>query len=154
MYSTGFIIFRIRRVGGGKSRSDSRLMSFLVISVESAALQTVWLIVASITQLGGSDVAFIGMDTFPAIVGISNTLIHARVGLGWSRESAHPQSMGKSAYRGCCLVCQSFKFAKKLSSSSLSIIEIGEDAIDNSGGSTSNSVFCVQILEAVCKGSK
>ncbi|KAJ7730808.1 hypothetical protein B0H16DRAFT_1584892 [Mycena metata] len=88
IYSTGFIIFRIRRVGEGKSRSDSRLMSFLAISVESAAFQTLWLIVAAMTQFGRSDVEFIATDTFPAIVGISNTLIHARVGLGWSQEPA------------------------------------------------------------------
>ncbi|KAJ7181230.1 hypothetical protein C8R46DRAFT_599297 [Mycena filopes] len=76
MYSTGLIIYRICK--HGKSKSDSRLMSLLSILAESAALQS---------QFGGSDVEFIATDTFPAIVGMSNTLIHARVGLGWSPSS-------------------------------------------------------------------
>ncbi|KAJ7166931.1 hypothetical protein C8R46DRAFT_267834 [Mycena filopes] len=85
MYSTGLIIYRICK--HGKSKSDSRLMSFLSILAESAALQSVWLIIAAACQFGRSDVEFIATDTFPAIVGISNTLIHARVGLGWSASS-------------------------------------------------------------------
>ncbi|KAJ7166864.1 hypothetical protein C8R46DRAFT_267489 [Mycena filopes] len=86
IYSTGFIVYRIWKQG--KSKSDSRLMSFLSILAESAALQTAWLIIAAATQFGRSDVEFIATDTFPAIVGISNTLIHARVGLGWSPAAA------------------------------------------------------------------
>ncbi|KAJ7166886.1 hypothetical protein C8R46DRAFT_1095538 [Mycena filopes] len=74
-------------------------MSFLSILAESAALQTMWVIFGALMEAAHSDVVFIVIDTFPAIIhciphliGISNTLIHARVGLGWSQSS---DSMGK-----------------------------------------------------------
>ncbi|KAJ7833570.1 hypothetical protein B0H13DRAFT_1914507 [Mycena leptocephala] len=54
---------------------------FLVILVESAAIQTFWQIFALAT-----DGEVEARDTFPAVVGISNILIHARVGLGWSPD--------------------------------------------------------------------
>jgi hypothetical protein len=47
-----------------------------------------WLIFSFITQLAESDLAFIFIDSFPAILGISNMLIHARVGLGWSAQNS------------------------------------------------------------------
>ncbi|KAJ6540003.1 hypothetical protein DFH09DRAFT_1396617 [Mycena vulgaris] len=87
-YSTAFIAFRISRVNSVKIASQSRLMSFLSILVESAALQTLWLGFTTITQLASSDTAFIASDTFPVIIGIANLLIHARVELGWSQDSA------------------------------------------------------------------
>ncbi|KAJ7181222.1 hypothetical protein C8R46DRAFT_599187 [Mycena filopes] len=90
IYSTGFIIYRILKQE--RVKSDSRLMSFLSILAESAALQTVWVIFGAVVEVAHSDVVFIAIDTFPAIIGISNTLIHARVGLGWSQSS---DSMGK-----------------------------------------------------------
>jgi hypothetical protein len=40
------------------------------------------------TLLFRSDAQFFTSDSFPAILGISNTMIHARVGLGWSQSSA------------------------------------------------------------------
>ncbi|KAF8148148.1 hypothetical protein K438DRAFT_2087484 [Mycena galopus ATCC 62051] len=62
---------------------------FLSILVESAALQTcaLWLIVTMMTILFNSDLQFVAQDNFPVILGISNTLIHVRVGLGWSQEA-------------------------------------------------------------------
>ncbi|KAJ6539980.1 hypothetical protein DFH09DRAFT_1041832 [Mycena vulgaris] len=50
VYSTAFITFRISRVNSVKTASQSRLMSFLSILVESAALQTLWLSFTAITQ--------------------------------------------------------------------------------------------------------
>jgi hypothetical protein len=47
-----------------------------------------WFTLAAITLFANTDVDFILSDNFPAILGISNTLIHARVGLGWSPNSA------------------------------------------------------------------
>ncbi|KAJ7187691.1 hypothetical protein GGX14DRAFT_547144 [Mycena pura] len=43
-----------------------------------------WLTFLAITGFLGSDMQFIALDNFPVILAISNTLIHARVGLGWS----------------------------------------------------------------------
>ncbi|KAJ7625838.1 hypothetical protein FB45DRAFT_72422 [Roridomyces roridus] len=83
VYSTGFIAFRISR---SKFGPDSRLMPFLSILVESAALQTLWLAFTAITVLVNSNVLFIALDTFPAIIGVAHLLIHARVGLGWSQD--------------------------------------------------------------------
>jgi hypothetical protein len=58
-----------------------------------------WLTLTAVTLFADSDVEFIGVDCFPAILGISNTLIHARVGLGWSSSSVaghyKPQSATK-----------------------------------------------------------
>ncbi|KAJ6540017.1 hypothetical protein DFH09DRAFT_67675 [Mycena vulgaris] len=90
VYSTAFIAFRISR-NSVKTASQSRLMSFLSILVESAALQTLWLGLTAITQLASPDTAFIASDTFPVVIGILNLLIHARVGLGWSQDSAAPK---------------------------------------------------------------
>ncbi|KAJ7486664.1 hypothetical protein FB451DRAFT_1227742, partial [Mycena latifolia] len=88
IYSTTFIVLRITRATvKAKSASESRLMSFLAILVESAALQMFWLTFTAITMFATSDAEFIASDTLPAIIGISNLLIHARVGLGWSPDS-------------------------------------------------------------------
>ncbi|KAJ7798912.1 hypothetical protein B0H14DRAFT_2530202 [Mycena olivaceomarginata] len=87
-YSTGFIISRMLRVTRAASQSKTILAWFLSIVIESAALQAVWLAISITTILFDSDAQFFTMDGFPAIIGISNTLIHARVGLGWSQGSA------------------------------------------------------------------
>ncbi|KAJ7486668.1 hypothetical protein FB451DRAFT_1362960 [Mycena latifolia] len=73
-----------------KSSSESRLMSFLAILVESAALQMFWLTFIAITISPALDAEFIALNTLPVIIGISNLLIHARVGLGWSQGSTEP----------------------------------------------------------------
>jgi hypothetical protein len=51
----------------------------------------IWLIISAATLLAGSHVEFIATAGFPAILSISNLLIHARIGLGWSQESADAQ---------------------------------------------------------------
>ncbi|KAJ6590370.1 hypothetical protein B0H10DRAFT_1889254 [Mycena sp. CBHHK59/15] len=85
VYCTVLILLRIRKFT--KTVSESRLMGFLSILVESAALQTLWIIFTAIAELADSGVDFIASDTFPVITGISNLLIHARIGLGWSQDS-------------------------------------------------------------------
>ncbi|KAJ7306975.1 hypothetical protein DFH08DRAFT_513412 [Mycena albidolilacea] len=94
LYSTGLIIFRICKVTTAiRPTSDSRLMYFLNVLVESAALQTFWLVFGVITEFAKSDAAYAVYavsDTFPAIIGIANLLIHARVGLGWSHDQTSP----------------------------------------------------------------
>ncbi|KAJ7131239.1 hypothetical protein C8R44DRAFT_774543 [Mycena epipterygia] len=87
VYSTAFVAFRISRATATVKQTESRLMSFLAILVESAALQTFWLTLTAITIFAQSDAQFIASDTFPVIIGIANLLIHARIGLGWSQDS-------------------------------------------------------------------
>ncbi|KAF7360971.1 hypothetical protein MSAN_01127300 [Mycena sanguinolenta] len=99
LYSTGFIAFRMWRVTKVASSSKSNLTWFFSIVIESAALQTFWLLICIATALLKSDALFIALDNFPVIIAISNTLIHARVGLGWSQDSTGAQmqrSSGKS----------------------------------------------------------
>ncbi|KAJ7848971.1 hypothetical protein B0H14DRAFT_2766509, partial [Mycena olivaceomarginata] len=68
-----------------RSTSDSRLMYFLNVF---------WLVLSAITISGGKSGAgnaeYAVSDTFPAIIGIANLLIHARVGLGWSHDQTSP----------------------------------------------------------------
>ncbi|KAF7360962.1 hypothetical protein MSAN_01126300 [Mycena sanguinolenta] len=81
LYSTGLIGFRFWKVA---SPSKSSLKWFLSILIESAALQTIWSLICIVTALLQSPAVSIAVDNFPAIIAISNTLIHARVGLGWA----------------------------------------------------------------------
>ncbi|KAF8147062.1 hypothetical protein K438DRAFT_488684 [Mycena galopus ATCC 62051] len=100
LFSTSFIVYRIWKVTKVKSASESRLTWFVSILAESAALQTLWLIFTAMTLFSSSDLDFIATDNFPVILGISNTLIHARVGLGWSQGSGvehKPHSPAKYA---------------------------------------------------------
>ncbi|KAJ7686350.1 hypothetical protein B0H17DRAFT_1072055 [Mycena rosella] len=90
LYSTAFIAFRILRANKIRTSSETGLTFLLTILVESAGLQMIWLLFAGITQFVISDAEFIASETLPAIIGISNLLIHARVGLGWSQDSAVP----------------------------------------------------------------
>ncbi|KAK7042862.1 hypothetical protein R3P38DRAFT_3348728, partial [Favolaschia claudopus] len=83
-YSTCFVTFRIVKFHVYPKKSN--LTFFLVIVIESAALQTLWLVLSAVTVLFGFHAAFMIPLTYPAVVGISNLLIHARVGLGWSPE--------------------------------------------------------------------
>ncbi|KAF7360963.1 hypothetical protein MSAN_01126400 [Mycena sanguinolenta] len=91
LYSTGLIAFRFWKVTKVASPSKSSLKWFLSILIESAALQTVWSLICIVTALQQSPAVFIAVDNFPAIIAISNTLIHARVGLGWAEDSPDVQ---------------------------------------------------------------
>ncbi|KAJ7625819.1 hypothetical protein FB45DRAFT_1084413 [Roridomyces roridus] len=86
LYSTAAIVYRIMRA---KASPESYLMRILAILVESAALQMFWFILVGATSDLGSTTSSncFAVDTFPAITAITNLLIHARVGLGWSQES-------------------------------------------------------------------
>ncbi|KAJ7832904.1 hypothetical protein B0H14DRAFT_2591845 [Mycena olivaceomarginata] len=61
------------------------LLNYLSGVLNQYHFQWLWLIFAAMTLFSSSDLDFIATDNFPAILGISNTLIHARVGLGWSQ---------------------------------------------------------------------
>ncbi|KAJ6464458.1 hypothetical protein C8R45DRAFT_500209 [Mycena sanguinolenta] len=90
-YCTGFIAFRILKFNLHSTR-NSGLTFFLSVLVESAALQTFWLIFTSASNLAGSSVEFLTLGAFPIVLCISNLLIHARVGLGWSPDSVRVQA--------------------------------------------------------------
>ncbi|KAF8143782.1 hypothetical protein K438DRAFT_1783420 [Mycena galopus ATCC 62051] len=80
---------------------------FVSILAESAALQTLWLIFTAMMLFSSSDLDFIATDNFPVILGISNTLIYARVGLGWSQGSGvehKPHSPAKHASDAVCSI--------------------------------------------------
>ncbi|KAJ7097135.1 hypothetical protein B0H15DRAFT_32432 [Mycena belliarum] len=98
IYSTAFIVIRISRAAD-KTAPDSRLMSFLAILVESAALQALWLAFTAATIFTTSDVEIIAAETFPAVIGISNLLILARVSLGWSQGSTTPPTTQPTSWR-------------------------------------------------------
>ncbi|KAF7360955.1 hypothetical protein MSAN_01125600 [Mycena sanguinolenta] len=84
LYSTAFIALRIWKVTDVVFTSESTLPWFLLILIESAALQTFWLLVCAVTAVLKSEELFsIPANTLPAIIAISNTLIHTRV--GWSQ---------------------------------------------------------------------
>ncbi|KAF8217357.1 hypothetical protein K438DRAFT_1926112 [Mycena galopus ATCC 62051] len=98
LYSTTFIAFRILKFDR-KPLTNSSLTFFLVILVESAALQTFWLVLAATTIIAsGSNLQFPAAGSFPVILGISNVLIHARIGLGWSHESVGTHSVEQPGY--------------------------------------------------------
>ncbi|KAF7353312.1 hypothetical protein MSAN_01519200 [Mycena sanguinolenta] len=98
VYCTGFIAYRILKFSI-RSTKNSNLTFFLAIIVESATLQTFWLIFASATNLAGSSVEFLTLGGFPVVLCISNLLIHARVGLGWSPEPTGLQAANRE-YQG------------------------------------------------------
>ncbi|KAF8139283.1 hypothetical protein K438DRAFT_1946823 [Mycena galopus ATCC 62051] len=50
-----------------------------------------WLIISAMTTTFESDAAVITADNFLVILGVSNTLIHSRVGLEWSGDSIDAQ---------------------------------------------------------------
>ncbi|KAJ7609798.1 hypothetical protein FB45DRAFT_942997 [Roridomyces roridus] len=91
LYSTGCIIWKVSR---SKHSSESRLTWFLSILVESAALQTSWLLFTMITLLYGSPLTFIALENLNVVTGIANTLIHVRVGLGCAHEHVHVHDFG------------------------------------------------------------
>ncbi|KAK7007503.1 hypothetical protein R3P38DRAFT_2792270 [Favolaschia claudopus] len=55
----------------------------LFLVLKQALSLVLWLVLSAVTVLFGFHAAFIIPLTYPAVVGISNLLIHARVGLGW-----------------------------------------------------------------------
>ncbi|KAJ7608218.1 hypothetical protein FB45DRAFT_389353 [Roridomyces roridus] len=86
VYCTAAIVYRVLRANR-YTHPESRLMSILAILVESAALQMCWFIVLGVAIPVSSAAALFLVATFPGITAITNLLIHARVGLGWSQET-------------------------------------------------------------------
>ncbi|KAJ7616644.1 hypothetical protein FB45DRAFT_1105948 [Roridomyces roridus] len=100
VYSTGMIINKmwpmsrsLERITGSRS-SGKRLKRVLAVMVESAVLQTTW----TICILVSFQIGLLIQDVFtalqPVVFGISLLLIHARVGLGWAKESLSSEATG------------------------------------------------------------
>ncbi|KAJ7689335.1 hypothetical protein B0H17DRAFT_640916 [Mycena rosella] len=91
IYSTALIASKIWRINKGiralSAGTGKGMMPILAIIIESAALQTLWLMVTFFSVLLTADLAFTVTDPFPTIVAICNMLIHCRVGLGWAQGS-------------------------------------------------------------------
>ncbi|KAJ7217600.1 hypothetical protein C8J57DRAFT_1395456 [Mycena rebaudengoi] len=87
VYCTALISWKIWRITricipvGGMN-----LRHFLGLIVESAAIYTSWIIFYSVTHQMNSLLQFFAVGPIPSIVGITNALIHARVGLGQTVE--------------------------------------------------------------------
>ncbi|KAJ7487953.1 hypothetical protein FB451DRAFT_1225999 [Mycena latifolia] len=95
LYCTGFIAWRIWRT----SRSTAEIgpgimMPVLVLLVESAAIMTVWEVFFAAMYQTGNMLQFLATDLTPPIIGLTNTLIHLRMALGWSQAQAPETTVG------------------------------------------------------------
>ncbi|KAF8198756.1 hypothetical protein K438DRAFT_1966719 [Mycena galopus ATCC 62051] len=96
MYSTGLISWKIWQITKSSSAvSGNRLREFVGIIIESAAIFTIWGFFYIISHQINSDLQFIALIPLPAIAGISNALIQARMGMGQTIERRLP-STGQS----------------------------------------------------------
>ncbi|KAJ7474167.1 hypothetical protein FB451DRAFT_1466726 [Mycena latifolia] len=92
-YSSGMIIYKIWgmsrtiRTLTGSSSAGKRLMRLLAIIIESSLLQTTMTVCTLISFQIGLLVQSVFTALQPVVFGISVVLIHARVGLGWAKES-------------------------------------------------------------------
>lgn len=68
-----------RALGDGKV-----IIKVIAIVVESAALQTMWMVTYSILHVLRSDASYMVLYSLPPISGITSSLVNVRVGLGWA----------------------------------------------------------------------
>ncbi|KAJ7364666.1 hypothetical protein DFH08DRAFT_950231 [Mycena albidolilacea] len=68
----------------------SNLRDFLSIIVESALIYTIWTIFYIIAHQINSNLQFVAVILLPAVAGISNALIQARIGMDKTIETQHP----------------------------------------------------------------
>ncbi|KAJ7898641.1 hypothetical protein B0H14DRAFT_3124371 [Mycena olivaceomarginata] len=93
IYSTGFISWKIRQITKTSSPvGGSNLRDFLSIIIESALIYTIWTIFYIIVHQINSNLQFVAVILLPAVAGISNALIQARIGMGMGKkiETQHP----------------------------------------------------------------
>ncbi|KAJ7199430.1 hypothetical protein GGX14DRAFT_699840 [Mycena pura] len=91
VYCTGFIswkIYKISQAAKGLVSSPISLPRVTAIIVESAAIYTSWVIFYTVTHQLNRNVQFAAQNSLPAVVGIANSLIYARVGLGRAIENS------------------------------------------------------------------
>ncbi|KAJ7625840.1 hypothetical protein FB45DRAFT_922421 [Roridomyces roridus] len=108
LYCTAAIVYRVLRATMD-SHPENRLMGILTILVESAALQMCWFIILGVAARVSLPVALFTFATFPAITAVTNLLIHARVGLGWSQEITGRHKDQKESTRKRSLRVQNLK---------------------------------------------
>ncbi|KAJ7155773.1 hypothetical protein C8R46DRAFT_433765 [Mycena filopes] len=93
LYLTGFISWKIWQITKGASAaSGNSLRGFLSILVESAAISSIWAIFYIITHQINSDLQFVALIPLPAVAGIANALIQARIGMGQAIERTSPST--------------------------------------------------------------
>ncbi|KAJ7500559.1 hypothetical protein B0H11DRAFT_2225550 [Mycena galericulata] len=79
-YTTGFIWYKLWNTGRMlKSLGITSLSPIIKIFIDSAALIAVWGSFHVVSYQCGSNIQFIATDCAPAIIGISNMLIHIRL---------------------------------------------------------------------------
>ncbi|KAJ7189917.1 hypothetical protein GGX14DRAFT_546998 [Mycena pura] len=82
VYCTAFIAWRVWGVRRAPQETEFKpLMSVLAIIMESAAIVAAWTIFYAITNETDSNLVLIAMNLTPQIIGISNMLIHIRIGI-------------------------------------------------------------------------
>jgi len=87
VYCTVFIAWEIWRITSKcQVVGGLNLRNFLAILVESAAIYTSWVIYFTTCHQLDSNLQYIALGALPAVVGITNGLIHVRVGLGRTIE--------------------------------------------------------------------
>ncbi|KAJ6610153.1 hypothetical protein B0H10DRAFT_2438170 [Mycena sp. CBHHK59/15] len=97
LYSTGFISWKIWMITSAASPvHGSHLRHFVAIIVESAAIYTAWAVFYIITHQINADVQFLALGVLPAVAGIANALIQARIGMGQTVERRHPSAPSSS----------------------------------------------------------
>ncbi|KAJ7137747.1 hypothetical protein C8R44DRAFT_975738 [Mycena epipterygia] len=87
IYCTGFIIWRIWTITKACTAvNGSNLNGLLAMLIESSALYTSWVLFYTVTEQITSDVQYVAFGAIPAVAGIANALIQARIGLGKTIE--------------------------------------------------------------------
>ncbi|KAJ7935966.1 hypothetical protein B0H13DRAFT_2463116 [Mycena leptocephala] len=93
------------------------LRNFLAILVESAAIYTSWVIYFTTCHQLDSNLQYVALGALPAVVGITNGLIHVRVGLGRTIEQMQMSgSNGSTTGLGSSLVTGPIRFVPPSSS--------------------------------------
>ncbi|KAJ7022672.1 hypothetical protein C8F04DRAFT_1137404 [Mycena alexandri] len=93
LYSTGLISWKIwNTTKNASAASGNNLRHFLSILVESAGISTTWATFYIVTHQINSDIQFVALIPLPAVAGIANALIQARIGMGKTVERTAPSS--------------------------------------------------------------
>ncbi|KAJ7918570.1 hypothetical protein B0H13DRAFT_2435896 [Mycena leptocephala] len=118
VYCTVFIAWEIWRITSKcQVVGGLNLRNFLAILVESAAIYTSWVIYFTTCHQLDSNLQYVALGALPAVVGITNGLIHVRVGLGRTIEQMQMSgSNGSTTGLGSSLVTGPIRFVPPSSS--------------------------------------
>ncbi|KAJ7722705.1 hypothetical protein B0H16DRAFT_1599973 [Mycena metata] len=99
LYCTGLISWKIWNITTNASTaSGNNLRHFLIVLVESAGISTTWATFYIVTHQTNSDLQFVALIPLPAVAGIANALIQARIGMGKTVERTVPSSYAVSGF--------------------------------------------------------